>query len=79
MIRLVPDAWVRAGCPLCPFSFVVGLKGNLREEIPMFDMRTAPVGITAGRPLALSAMPDAPVVAERPRTRWTIRRRKANR
>jgi hypothetical protein len=45
----------------------------------MFDMLTAPVGITAGRTLALSAMPDAPVVAERPRTRWTIRRRQASR
>jgi len=45
----------------------------------MFDMLTAPVGITAGRRLALSAMPDAPVVVERPRTRWTIRRRKQER
>jgi len=45
----------------------------------MLDMLTAPVGIAAGRRLALSAMPHAPVVAERPRTRWIIRRRKENR
>jgi hypothetical protein len=45
----------------------------------MLDMLTAPIGISAGRALALSAMPDAPVVAERPRTRRTIRRRKGNR
>jgi hypothetical protein len=55
------------------------MKVELPKEIPMFDVLTAPVGITAGRTLALSAMPDAPVVAERPRTRWTIRRRKGNR
>jgi hypothetical protein len=55
------------------------MKADLREEIPMFDVLTAPVGITAGRTLALSAMPNAPVVAERPRTRWTIRRRRGNR
>jgi hypothetical protein len=30
----------------------------------MFDALAAPVGLAAGRRLALSAMPDAPVVAE---------------
>jgi hypothetical protein len=33
----------------------------------MFDRLTAPAGVAAGRALALSAMPDAPVVADRPR------------
>ena len=33
----------------------------------MFDRLTAPAGVAAGRALALSAMPDAPVVAVRPR------------
>jgi hypothetical protein len=61
---------------LSPFSFVVGVQGNLREEIPMFDVLA---GLAAGRRLALSAMPDAPVVADRPRTRYTIRRRKEGR
>ena len=32
-----------------------------------FDVLAAPVGLQAGRTLALSAMPDAPVVAERDR------------
>jgi hypothetical protein len=45
----------------------------------MFDVLAAPVGLAAGRTLALSAMPDAPIVAERPHMRWTIRRRKENR
>jgi hypothetical protein len=33
----------------------------------MFDVLTSPVGVEAGRRLALSAMPDAPVVAAEPR------------
>jgi hypothetical protein len=41
----------------------------------MFDVLTAPMGIAAGRRLALSALPDAPVVAERPRTTRSARRR----
>jgi hypothetical protein len=45
----------------------------------MFDVLAAPAGLAAGRRLALSAMPDAPVVAERPRTRYIIRRRKEER
>jgi hypothetical protein len=64
---------------LSPFSFVVGVQGNVREEIPMFDVLAAPAGLAAGRRLALSAMPGAPVVADRPRTRYTIRRRKEDR
>jgi hypothetical protein len=39
-----------------------------------FDVFAAPVGLEAGRRLALSAMPDAPVVAERDR-RATRKRR----
>jgi hypothetical protein len=45
----------------------------------MFDVLAAPAGLAGGRRLALSAMPDAPVVADRPRTRYTIRRRKESR
>ena len=45
----------------------------------MFDSLAAPVGLAAGRTLAMSAMPNAPVVAERPRTRISIRRWKAGR
>ena len=42
-----------------------------------FDVFAAPVGIEAGRKLALSALPDAPVVADRrvprrPRRRPTL-------
>jgi hypothetical protein len=44
----------------------------------MFDALTASVGLAAGRTLAQSAMPDAPVVAERPRTtRWPRRLRRS--
>jgi hypothetical protein len=32
-----------------------------------FDVFAAPIGLEAGRRFALSAMPDAPVVAERDR------------
>jgi hypothetical protein len=36
-----------------------------------FDVFAAPIGIDAGRRLAVSAMPDAPVVADRrPVRRW---------
>ena len=45
----------------------------------MFDVLAAPVGLAAGRRLARSAMPDAPVVADRPRTRRIIRRREEER
>jgi hypothetical protein len=45
----------------------------------MFDSLAAPAGLAAGRRLATSAMPNAPIVAERPRTRISIRRRKAGR
>jgi hypothetical protein len=39
----------------------------------MFDVLTAPVSLAVGRNLAMSALPDAPVVAERPRTtRWPV-------
>ena len=39
----------------------------------MFDAFAAPVGLAAGRSLALSALPDAPVVAERPRPTRRLR------
>ena len=40
----------------------------------MFDVLTSPVGVEVGRTLALSAMPDAPVVpAEPPRERRRVR------
>ena len=41
-----------------------------------FDVLAAPVGLQAGRRLALSAMPDAPVVAERDRRAATRPRRR---
>jgi hypothetical protein len=41
----------------------------------MYDLRLVPIFVGAGRELALSALPDAPVVAdERPRgRRWPHR------
>ena len=42
-----------------------------------FDVLAAPVGLQAGRTLALSAMPDAPVVAERDRRAERRPRRRA--
>jgi hypothetical protein len=33
----------------------------------MYDLRWVPIVVGAGRELASSAMPDAPVVADRPR------------
>jgi hypothetical protein len=50
------------------FSFVVGMQEQTNEgNAQMFDVLTSPVGVAAGRTLALSAMPDAPVVAAEPR------------
>ena len=43
----------------------------------MFDVFAAPVALEAGRRLAYSAMPDAPVVAERRRRAWLGMRFKA--
>jgi hypothetical protein len=41
----------------------------------MYDLRLLPIGLVAGRELALSALPDAPVVPdERPRGRRWPRR-----
>jgi hypothetical protein len=42
----------------------------------MFDVFATPIGLSAGRKLALSAMPDAPVVPEgHPRATTRLRRR----
>ncbi len=44
----------------------------------MFEALIAPASLAAGRALVLSAMPDAPVVVERPRpTRWARRLRRS--
>ena len=38
----------------------------------MYDLRLVPIAVVAGRELALSALPDAPVVPDTPRRerRW---------
>ena len=45
----------------------------------MYDLRWVPIVVGAGRELARSAMPDAPVVAERPRREGRLLRRFAER
>lgn len=45
----------------------------------MYDLRWIGIVVGAGRELARSAMPDAPVVAERPRREGRLLRRFAGR
>jgi hypothetical protein len=56
---------------ICVISFVVGVYIHrlTKGEIMKLDVFAAPIALDAGRRLAASAMPDAPVVAERPTLR----------
>lgn len=57
------------GLSICAISFVVGVYTHRLTKGAMMklDVFAAPIALDAGRRLAASAMPDAPVVAEAPR------------
>jgi hypothetical protein len=66
---------------ICANSFVVGVYIHrlTKGAIMKLDVFAAPIALDAGRRLAASAMPDAPVVAEaphKPRLRVTLRLRR---
>jgi len=54
---------------ICPVSFVVGVNIHrlTKGDIMKFDVFAAPIALDAGRRFAVSAMPDAPIIAERHR------------
>jgi len=58
------------------FPFVVGMYSDKRRSRHMFEVCAVPIMLAAGHTLATSALPDAPVIAERAAAR-RVRRRSA--